>query len=92
MEQYAAPHYDKASISGIAKSDLTYSFWQGFSRFLAHENKITNSFLCDNEKEKNTRERRKFEILWLFEEKESKTEADIKHIAVKNKELVSLGK
>ena len=22
IEQYAAPHYDKASISGIAKSDL----------------------------------------------------------------------
>ena len=25
-EQYAAPHYDKASISGIAKSDLELSF------------------------------------------------------------------
>ncbi len=45
-------------------------------------------------KKKKTREKEESLLrdIKLFEEKESKTEADIKHIAVKNKELVSLGK
>ena len=43
--QYAAPHYQKASI---AKSDLEISFWHVFSRFFAHENKSTNNNLYDN--------------------------------------------
>jgi len=45
-------------------------------------------------KRKKTREKEESLLrdIKLFEEKESKTEADIKHIAEKNKELVSLGK
>ena len=45
-------------------------------------------------KKKKTREKEEslFRDIKLFEEKESKTETDIKHIAEKNKELVSLRK
>ena len=47
-----------------------------------------------NEKKKKKREKEESLLrdIKLFEEKESKTEADIKHIAEKNKELVSLRK
>ena len=59
-----------------------------------------NNLLCNNgkekEKKKEEEKREKEESLLrdikLFEEKESKTETDIKHTAEKNKELVSLRK
>ena len=75
IEQYAAPHYDKASISGIAKSDLELTVSDKVfldfllkkirSRTISYEKekKKKKKEKKKNEKKKNekkTRERRKF--------------------------------
>ena len=66
IEQYAAPHYDKASISGIAKSDLelTVSDKVFLDFLLIKIRSRTISYATmkkkKRKKEKNTRERRKF--------------------------------
>ena len=55
---------------------------------------ISYATMKRKKKKKKTREKEESLLrnIKLFEEKESKTETDIKHIAEKNKELVSLRK
>ena len=94
IEQYAALHYDKASISGIAKSDLELTVSDKvFLVFLLMKIR-TRTISYATMKKKKTREKRESLLrdIKLFEEKESKTQTDIKHIAEKNKKLVSLRK
>ena len=95
------PHHDKASISGIAKSDLelTVSDKVLLDFLLRKIRSRTISYATMKKKKKkkeNKKTREKEDSLLrdikLFEEKESKTETDIKHIAEKNKELGSLRK
>ena len=94
LEQYAAPHYDKASISGIAKSDLklTVSDKVFLDFLLMKIRSRTISYATMKKKTTREKEESLLRDIKLFEEKESKTETDIKHIAEKNKELVSLRK
>ena len=94
IEQYAAPHYDKASISGIAKSDLELTVSDKvFLDFLLMKIRArTISYATMKKKKTREKEDSLLRDIKLFEEKESKTETDIKHIAEKNKELVSLRK
>ena len=94
IEQYAAPHYDKASISGIAKSDLELTVSDKvFLDFLLMKIRArTISYARMKKKKTREKEESLLRDIKLFEEKESKTETDIKHIAEKNKELVSLRK
>ena len=72
IEQYAAPHYDKASIWGIAKSDLELTVSDkvclDFLLIKIRARTISYATMKKKEKkrkekkeeEKNTRERRKF--------------------------------
>ena len=95
IEQYAAPHYDKASISGIAKSDLELTVSDKvFLDFLLMKIR-TRTISYATMKRKKTREKKESLLrdIKLFEEKESKTQTDIKHIAEeKQNKLVSLRK
>ena len=61
IEQYAAPHYDKASISGIAKSDLELTVSDKvFLDFLLMKIRARTISYATMKKKKNTRERRQF--------------------------------
>ena len=54
------PTMIKQVSRGIAKSDLELTVSDKvFSRFFAQENKSTNNFLCDNEKEKKHKRKKK---------------------------------
>ena len=86
IEQYASPHYDKASISGIAKSDLelTVSDKVFLDFLLMKIRSQTISYATMIRMKKREKRESLLRDIKLFKEKESKTE--------KNKELVSLRK
>ena len=97
IEQYAAPHYDKASISGIAKYDfeliVSDKVFQDFLLMKIRARTISYATMKKKKKKKKKTREKEGSLLRdikLFEEKESKSETDIKRIAEKNKELVSL--
>ena len=94
IEQYAAPNYNKASISGIAKSDheLTVSDKVFLDFLLMKIRSRTISYATIKKKTTREKEESLLRDIKPFEEKESKTETVIKHIAEKSKELVSLRK
>ena len=83
------PADDKASISGIARSDLelTVSDKVFLDFLLMKIRSRTISYATMKKKTILEKEESLLRDIKLFEEKESKTETDIKHIAEKNKEL-----
>ena len=74
IEQYAAPHYDKASISGIAKSDLELTVSDKvFLDFLLMKIRArTISYATMKKKKTREKEESLLRDIKLFEEKESK--------------------
>ena len=72
-------HHDLTSITGCDNANLELKVSDKvFSRSLAYEGKIQINSVCNDEKEKNGKEKNFIKDIQTIERKESKTEKDIK--------------
>ena len=78
-------HYDKASISGTAKSDLDLTVSDMVLLYFSLMKIRSRTTSYAKMKKKSTREKEESLLrdIKLFEVKENKTETDVKHIAEK---------